>query len=72
MDFDSIESLRAVEADCIRRFQAKIRTLRAENPGLSASILRAKAASMLPHTMDKYLAACSRLTYAGQAPVQWG
>jgi hypothetical protein len=71
MDFDSIESLRATEADCIRRFQAKMRTLRAENPGLSASILRAKAASLLPQTMERYLSACSRLTYTGQAPVTW-
>jgi hypothetical protein len=70
MDLD-IESLRATEAECIRRFEQKARALRDADPGLSARIAKAKAATLLPATMEKYLFTCSRLTYAGVAPVQW-
>jgi hypothetical protein len=62
-----IESLRATEAECIRRFQQKAAILRSHDPALSPAIARAKAAQSLPQTMEKYLMVCSRLTYAGHA-----
>jgi hypothetical protein len=70
MDMD-VTSLREVESQCIARFVAKIRILKAENPGLSQSILRAKAAASLPQTSEKYLMVCSRLTYMGCQPREW-
>ena len=70
MDLD-IEDLRQIEAECIARFQQKARALRDADPALSAQIARAKAASLLPQTMEKYLSACSRLQFAGIFPRTW-
>jgi hypothetical protein len=70
MEMD-VTTLRATEAEAIRRLQEKARMLRAENPELSPSIARARAASALPATMAKYMEAVSRLQYMGQWPVQW-
>jgi hypothetical protein len=38
---------------------------------MSAQVARAKAASLLPRTLEKYLAATSRLKYAGLAVKEW-
>jgi len=68
---DDIQALRTVESECLSRFQEKARALRSENPGMSAKVARAKAASLLPRTLEKYLAATSRLKYAGLAVKEW-
>jgi hypothetical protein len=68
---DDIESLRQVEAECLRRFQEKARMLRAENPGMSAQVARAKAASVLHVTLEKYLWCTSRLKFMGLAVREW-
>jgi hypothetical protein len=70
MDMD-VASLRETERQCVLKFQEKARMLRAENPTMSPAIARAKAASMMPHTMEKYLWAVSRLQYAGCQPLAW-
>lgn len=70
MDLD-VENLRATEAECLRRFQEKARMLRAENPTMSAQIARAKAATLLPATLEKYMWATSRLTFMGLQPREW-
>jgi hypothetical protein len=70
MDMD-LESLRATEAECLARFQQKARALREADPSLSASVARAKSASLLPHTMERYLSACSRLQFMGHFPLPW-
>jgi hypothetical protein len=70
MEMD-LDALRSIEAQCISRFQSKVRELRGQYPNLSPQILRAKSFELLPKTVEKYLAACSRLTYAGQKLVEW-
>lgn len=64
MDTD-VESLRATEAECLRRFAEKAKMLRAENPTMNAQVAHAKAASLLPQTVEKYLWATSRLRFMG-------
>jgi hypothetical protein len=70
MDMD-LAGLRAIEAECLKRFTEKARLLRAENPGMSAAIARAKAAQQLHRTLEKYLMVCSRLTFMGCALREW-
>jgi hypothetical protein len=68
---DDIETLRATESACLARFAEKQRALRAENQGMSPHVLRAKAASLLPKTLEKYLWCTSRLKFAGLALKEW-
>jgi hypothetical protein len=63
--------LRRIEQEAIERIMQKARELRAQNPSLSPSIARAKAAESLPRTMDKYLGAVSHLQYMGHQPREW-
>jgi hypothetical protein len=70
MDMD-VENLRATEGECLRRFAEKAKALRAENPAMSAQVARAKAASSLPVTLEKYMWATSRLRFMGYQPVEW-
>jgi hypothetical protein len=68
---DEVEKLRAVEAECLQRFDQKIQALRGENPTLSRQVLRAKSASLLPQTTEKYLWCTSRLKFMGYQPREW-
>jgi hypothetical protein len=70
MDTD-LESLRATERECVRRFMEKARALRAENPAMLAQVARAKAATMLHVTLEKYLWCTSRLRFLGVQPLEW-
>jgi len=70
MDFD-VENLRSVESECLRRFREKARALRDANPTMTAQVARAKSASSLPQTLERYLAATSRLRFMGLQPVEW-
>jgi hypothetical protein len=70
MDMD-VESLRATEAECLRRFKEKTTALRAGNPTMSPQVARARAASLLPQTLEKYLWATSRLRFMGLQPREW-
>lgn len=76
MDMDAIntmgvEELRQIEQSCIERFVKKAQSLRDSDPTLTRKISHAKAASLLPQTMSRYLSVCSRLSYSGHGLKQW-
>jgi hypothetical protein len=62
---ESIDELRQVEAECIRRFRAKASEIRAAHPELSAQIAFARAVQALPRTADRYHFARQRLQFCG-------
>jgi hypothetical protein len=65
MEPESIDELRRVEAECVRRFRAKSAEIKAQHPELNGQICYARAVAALPRTADKYSYVRNRLLWMG-------
>jgi hypothetical protein len=66
--YESTESLREIETQCLERFRRKAAALRAADPTLTARIAFAKAVERLPSVAETYERVHHQLLLAGLAP----